>query len=257
MRISRSIEDQLKNASWIRRMFEEGARLKKERGAENVYDFTLGNPDVEPPAEVLDALRRVVSSARPGSHGYMPNPGYPHVRERIAELLRRETGVDFVADDVFMTVGSSGACNVILKSILDPGDEVIVLMPCFSEYPFYVTNHAGRMVTVETGADFLPDIDAIRAAITPRTRAIFLNTPNNPTGRVYPESTLRDLAAMLDTLESRRSSSATNPTSASSSTAARSPRSRRSSATAPCATLGRSRKASPASASVTSRSRHT
>ncbi|MFN7998249.1 MAG: pyridoxal phosphate-dependent aminotransferase [Bryobacteraceae bacterium] len=201
MDISRSIAGQLQNASWIRRMFEEGARMKRERGAENVYDFTLGNPDQEPPESVMRALRRVVDSGRPHMHGYMPNPGFPEVRAAIAAQLSRNTGLAFEAEDVFMTVGSSGACNVILKSILDPGDEVIVLMPAFSEYPFYVANHAGRMVPVETDARFLPDVARIRAAITPRTRALILNTPNNPTGRVYPGSLLRDLGAMLDSLD--------------------------------------------------------
>lgn len=178
-------------------MFEEGARLRRERGADAIFDFSIGNPDVEPPPAVLDALRRVVASNRPGSHGYMPNAGYPEIRETVATKLRRETGLNFTADDVFMTVGSAGACNVILKSILDPGDEVIVLVPCFSEYQFYIANHGGCMVPVETDATFLPDVERIAAAITPRTRAIILNTPNNPTGRVYPESVLRDLERLL------------------------------------------------------------
>jgi aspartate aminotransferase len=197
MPASKTITRQLENASWIRRMFEEGVRLKRERGADAVFDFSLGNPDVEPPPAVMDALRRVVSANRPGSHGYMPNPGYPQLREAVARKLQRETGLAFTAEDVFMTVGSAGACNVILKSILDPGDEVIVLMPCFAEYPFYIANHGGRMVPVETDASFLPDVERIAAAITPRTRALILNTPNNPTGRVYPESVLRDLQTML------------------------------------------------------------
>ena len=197
MPASKTITRQLENASWIRRMFEEGVRLKRERGADAVFDFSLGNPDVEPPPAVMDALRRVVAANRPGSHGYMPNPGYPQLREAVARKLQRETGLAFTAEDVFMTVGSAGACNVILKSILDPGDEVIVLMPCFSEYPFYIANHGGCMVPVETDASFLPDVERIRAAITPRTRALILNTPNNPTGRVYPESMLRDLQTML------------------------------------------------------------
>ena len=163
-------------------MFEEGVRLKRERGADKVFDFSLGNPDVEPPPAVLDALRRVVASNRPGSHGYMPNPGYPQVRETVARKLQRETGLAFTAEDVFMTVGAAGACNVILKSILDPGDEVIVLMPFFPEYQFYIANHAGRMVLVDTDDAFLPDVEKIAAAITPRTRAIILNSPNNPSG---------------------------------------------------------------------------
>jgi aspartate aminotransferase len=197
MPVSKTIAKQLESSSWIRRMFEEGVRLKRERGADAVFDFSLGNPDVEPPPAVLDALRRVAAGNRPGSHGYMPNPGYPQVREAVANKLSRETGQAFTAEDVFMTVGSAGACNVILKSILDPGDEVIVLVPYFAEYQFYIANHGGRMVPVETDASFLPDAERIAAAITPRTRAILLNTPNNPTGRVYPESVLRDLQAML------------------------------------------------------------
>lgn len=201
MPIAKTIAEQLEHSSWIRRMFEEGTRLKQERGAENVYDYTLGNPDVEPPARVLAALKRVVAADRPNLHGYMPNPGFPAVRAAVAAMLQRETGLDFVAQDIFMTVGSAGACNVILKSILDPGDEVIVLMPCFSEYAFYVSNHAGKLVQVETDDHFLPDVARIAAAITPRTRAIILNTPNNPTGRVYPERILLELNALLAGLD--------------------------------------------------------
>ena len=203
MPVSRALQQQLANASWIRRMFEEGVRLKRERGADKVFDFSLGNPDVEPPADVLDALRRVIAANRPGSHGYMPNSGYPEVRETIARKLQRETGLDFTAEDVFMTVGAAGACNVILKSILDPGDEVIVLAPFFPEYQFYIANHSGRMVLVDTDDAFLPDVEKIAAAIRPRTRALILNSPNNPTGRIYPESTLRELDQMLARAEAR------------------------------------------------------
>ena len=197
MPVANSIARQLENASWIRRMFEEGVRLKRERGTDAVFDFSLGNPDVEPPPAVLDALRRVVAGNRAGSHGYMPNPGFAEVREAVAGKLRHETGLDFTAEDVFMTVGAAGACNVILKSILDPSDEVLVLAPYFAEYQFYIANHGGRMVIVETDDSFLPDVDRIATAITPRTRALILNTRNNPTGRVYPESVLRDLDEML------------------------------------------------------------
>jgi len=197
MPVARCIADQLERASWIRRMFEEGARLKKERGAENIFDFTLGNPEVEPPELTLATLRKVVAGGIPGSHGYMPNPGFPQVRASIAERLRRDTGVEFQADNVCMTVGAAAACNVVLKAILDPGDEVILLAPFFAEYPFYVGNHGGRVIVVETDRDCLPDVGAIAAVITPRTRAILLNTPNNPSGRLYPTEVLRDLEAML------------------------------------------------------------
>jgi aspartate aminotransferase len=197
MPVAKTIARQLENASWIRRMFEEGIRLKSERGADAVFDYSLGNPDVEPPPAVMDALRRVVAGNRHGSHGYMPNPGYAEVREAVAGKLQRETGLDFTGEDVFMTVGSAGACNVMLKSVLDPGDEVIVLVPYFAEYQFYIANHGGRMVPVETDASFLPDAERIATAITPRTRALILNTPNNPTGRVYPEGVLQELQAVL------------------------------------------------------------
>ena len=119
----------------------------------------------------------------PQIHAYMPNAGFPQAREAVAAHLARKTGLPFTAEHILMTVGSAGACNVFLRSVLDPGDEVIVLMPCFSEYPFYIQNHAGRMVPVETDEDFLPDVERIAAAITPRTKAIILNSPNNPTGQ--------------------------------------------------------------------------
>ena len=200
MPVAKGIAQQLERASWIRRMFEEGARLKKERGADKVFDFTLGNPEVEPPALTLETLRKIVERGLPGSHGYMPNPGFPEVRAAIADRLRGDTGLPFTAEHVCMTVGAAAACNVILKSILDPGDEVILLAPFFAEYPFYVGNHGGRVIVVETDADCLPDVSTIAWAITNRTRAIILNTPNNPSGRVYPKALLGELDAMLSRL---------------------------------------------------------
>lgn len=203
MPVARQIAEQLERASWIRRMFEEGARLKAERGAENVFDFTLGNPEVEPPALTLTTLRRLAAQDSPGLHGYMPNPGFPQVRAVLADKLRRDTGIDFQAEHLCMTVGAAAACNVVLKAILDPGDEVILLAPFFAEYPFYVGNHGGRVVVVETDPSCLPDVGAISAAITSRTRAILLNTPNNPSGRVYPAALLGEMEAMLATLPNR------------------------------------------------------
>lgn len=197
--IAHTIKDQLERASWIRRMFEEGIRLKAERGPENVYDFTLGNPEVEPPPALLAALARVVAEGRP--HGYMPNAGFPPVRERLAGRLCQATGLPYTADHILMTVGSAGAINTFLKSILDPGDEVIVPLPCFSEYQFYITNHAGRMVGVETDTRFNLDVDRIAGAITPRTRAIILNSPHNPTGVIYPAETLARLNELIESLD--------------------------------------------------------
>ncbi|MGQ9634971.1 MAG: pyridoxal phosphate-dependent aminotransferase [Bryobacteraceae bacterium] len=201
MSIARSVAEQLERASWIRRMFEEGARLKAERGADKVFDFTLGNPDVDPPAEVLAVLARLAAEHPPHIHAYMPNPGFPAARLAVARHLTSKTGLPFTQDHILMTVGSAGACNTFLRSVLDPGDEVIVLAPWFSEYPFYIQNHSGRMVVVETDDQFLPDPARIAAAITPRTRAILLNTPNNPTGRVYPADLLREIDALLRNLD--------------------------------------------------------
>ena len=197
MIISRAIAAQIDNASWIRRMFEAGLQLRRDRGLENVFDFSIGNPDVEPPAAVLDALRRIVAENRPRTNGYMPNAGYPEVRTAIATRLAARTGLPFTGEDLVMTNGAAGAINTVLKSILDPGDEVIVLSPFFPEYQFYIENHAGRVVIVQTGADFQPDAERVAAALTPRTRALILNSPNNPTGVIYTEAALRAVAAVL------------------------------------------------------------
>ncbi len=197
MSISRAIAEQMERSSWIRRMFETGIQLRKERGVSNVFDFTLGNPDVEPPDCVIAALRRVVEANRPHSHGYMPNAGFPEVRAVIAERLARRTGLPFSLDDIIMTSGAAGAINTVLKAILDPGDEVIVLNPYFPEYRFYIENHGGRVVPVETGNNFQPDPGRIAASMTARTKAIIVNTPNNPTGAVYGEEVLRGINAIV------------------------------------------------------------
>jgi aspartate aminotransferase len=197
MTVSSVIQQQLENASWIRKMFEEGIRLKAERGAENIYDFTLGNPSEDPPKGVQATFQRLAQENRPGAHGYMPNAGFPVVREAIAQRLFRDTGVKFTRDSIIMTVGCAGAMNAVLKAILDPGNEVIVNMPFFPDYQFYISNHGGRMVPVETDAEFSLDVAAIESKITPQTRVIILNTPNNPTGVIYSESVLRDLEAVL------------------------------------------------------------
>jgi aspartate aminotransferase len=197
MTVAKVIQQQLERSSWIRRMFEEGIRLKAERGAENIFDFTLGNPSEDPPPGVIAAFRRLAEKNAPGSHGYMPNAGYPAAREAVANRLRQETGLAFTVNSVLMTVGCAGAMNAALKAILDPGDEVIVLMPFFPDYQFYIGNQGGRMIPVETKEDFSLDVAAIEAKITPKTRVIILNTPNNPTGVIYSEATLRELESVL------------------------------------------------------------
>jgi len=197
MALSRRVRESIENASWIRRMFEAGAALRAQHGPQSVCDFSLGNPDVEPPAEFQEALAQIVATPMVRKHGYMPNAGYPEVRACVAEQVSREQGVRLTGDSVVMSCGASGAMNSVLKTLLDPGDEVIVSLPCFMEYVSYVDNHGGKLITVPSRADFDLDVEAIAARLTPRTAAIIINSPNNPTGRIYPEETLRKLAATL------------------------------------------------------------
>lgn len=197
MTVSNGIQQQLERASFIRRMFEEGIRMKAERGAENVFDFSLGNPSENPPPGVLAAFQKIAARNAPGSHGYMPNAGFPEARQTVAGRLHQATGVEFTTNSILMTVGCAGAMNAVLKAILDPGNEVIVPVPFFPDYHFYITNYGGKMVPVETREDFSLDVSAIESKITSQTRAIILNSPNNPTGVIYSEAVLRDLESVL------------------------------------------------------------
>lgn len=198
MPASAKIAEFIKKSSWIRKMFEEGARLKKEHGADKVYDFSLGNPNIEPSKEVKEAIAVAAQDKTPGIHAYMPNAGLSSTRAAVAAKIREDEGVEISENHIVMTVGAGGALNVTLKAILDPGDEVIVLKPYFVEYGFYVDNHQGKTVLVPTKPDFSLDIDAISKAITPKTAIVLINTPNNPTGRVYPEADIKKLAELLD-----------------------------------------------------------
>ncbi len=197
--LARSVEGYLTRSSWIRRMFEAGMELKRRFGADNVQDFSLGNPDLPPPAAVAEALQALAETASaPFAFGYMANAGYPELREALAQQLTVEQGVDLEAKHVVVTCGAAGAINVVLRSILDPGDEVLVLAPYFVEYGFYAENHGGQLRVVPTRArDFALDVEAVEAAITPRTRCLILNSPNNPTGRVYSAREIADLGEVL------------------------------------------------------------
>lgn len=197
MSIAKHIEAVIAKSSWIRKMFEEGARLKAEHGAENVFDFSLGNPNLEPPEAFKKALRDIVNSPVEGMHGYMPNAGYPPVRAKVAEYLTEEQQVFITANEIVMTCGAAGALNAIFKAILDPGDEVIAPQPCFVEYGAYCANHGGVFNMVPTKPDFSLDLDAIGEAITSKTKAVLINFPNNPTGQVYTEADLKALGALL------------------------------------------------------------
>jgi aspartate aminotransferase len=197
MAISKKIESFMTQASFIRRMFEEGERMREEVGADRVFDFSLGNPILEPPETFLRVLRRTVENPPPGMHRYMANAGYLETRTRVAEYLSSDTGAAVEADDVVMTCGAGGALNVALKSLLDPGDEVVVVAPYFPEYRFYIDNHGGTPVVAESTEEFDLDLDDLARAIGPRTKAIILNSPNNPTGRMYPAEKLAELGQLL------------------------------------------------------------
>lgn len=198
MAVAKKIDRFMSQASWIRRMFEEGLVLKARVGADKVFDFGLGNPNLEPPAEVEETLRQIVGEARTGSHAYMSNAGYEETRNAVASFLGAKHGLAFRGNNVVMTCGAGGALNVALKALLDPGDEVVIPSPHFAEYAFYVDNHGGIPRFVPGNEDFSLDLPAIAEAVTEKTKAVLLNTPNNPTGVVYSEEALRGLAAVLE-----------------------------------------------------------
>ncbi len=184
-------------SSLIRQMFEKGARLKAEIGAENVFDFSLGNPNLPPPAQFLKALARITHDEAPGVHGYMPNAGYLSTRRAVAEFVARDQQVPLQADDIVMTCGAAGGLNIIFRSLLDPGDEVVVPLPYFMEYDFYAANAGGVLKKVPTRSDFSLSLNDIEQAIGPHTKIVLLNSPNNPTGRVYTAGELSELGELL------------------------------------------------------------
>lgn len=198
MTVARKINDIMAKSSWIRKMFEEGARLKAEYGAENVFDFSLGNPNLPPPEKFNEILRDMVDSCGLGDHCYMPQAGYPQVCVSIADYLTQEQGVDITCDEIIMTCGAAGALNVIFKALLDPGDEVLTPTPCFVEYRFYADNHGGILKMVGTRPDFSLDLEALGAAISDKTKVVLINSPNNPTGQIYSKSSLDALGKLLE-----------------------------------------------------------
>lgn len=198
--IADSMVSLVKNSSVIRAMFEEGNRLAKLYGAENVYDFSLGNPNVPAPAEVNEAVKDIVDNEESTFiHGYMSNAGYEDVRQTIAESLNRRFGTHFNHTNIVMTVGAAGGLNTIFKTLLNPGEEVMTFAPFFGEYRNYVSNFGGKLVVVSPNTvDFQPKLDEFEAKITPKTRAVIVNNPNNPTGVVYSEETIKKLAAIME-----------------------------------------------------------
>jgi len=197
MTIATKIKMQIEGSSWIRKMFEEGAVLRQQYGDDNVFDFTLGNPTTEPPPELHRELKRIAEAPIPGMHRYMNNAGYEETRTAVAEVIAENCSQPVSSNHVVMTCGAGAALNVVLKTLVNPGDEVIILNPYFVEYKFYIDNQGGVPVEVMTEDDFQPDLEAIADAINSRTRAIIINSPNNPTGVIYPQSTLNALGELL------------------------------------------------------------
>ena len=197
MTVSRKIQASIERSSWIRKMFEEGARRREKYGAENVFDFSLGNPNLEPPPRFKQVLVELINDPSPARHAYMPNAGFVETRKAVADYLNSFNRPNFTPQEVVMTVGAGGALNVVLKTILDPGEEVIIPKPYFVEYDNYLDNHQGAPRVVGTKSDFSLDFDAISEAISEKTKAFLIDSPNNPTGKVYREEELKELGDLL------------------------------------------------------------
>lgn len=197
MAVARKMLQYMESGSWIRKMFEEGARLKKIHGEENVFDFSLGNPNVPPPEIVEETLLKIVRQELPGKHGYMPNAGLLETRSAVSAYLSREHCISIAADNIVTTCGAAGALNIIFKSLFDPGDEVVTPTPYFVEYGFYADNHGGTIKTVPTRGDFSLDLDRMDNAIGPQTKIVLINSPNNPTGQIYHSDAIMELGTIL------------------------------------------------------------
>ena len=198
--LSDSVAGYLEHASWIRRMFEAGGQLKAKYGADKVYDFSLGNPDLPAPPAVEQGLRAFADHAsEPFAFGYMSNAGFPWARAQLAAYLSRDWGLPLHAGQVLLSCGAAGGLNAFLRAVLNPGEEVLTFAPYFVEYGFYVANHGGTLRTVMSKADtFAPDLEALEAAITPKTRVVLINSPHNPTGVIYSRDEIQALCDLLD-----------------------------------------------------------
>ncbi len=198
--LSQRVAGYTKNSSWIRRMFEAGAQLKQQFGSDNVYDFSLGNPDLAPPSAVAEGLHALADRVtEPFSFGYMPNGGYPWAKEKLAAHVSKEQGVGLGAEHVLLSCGAAGGLNAFFRAVLNAGEEVLGLAPYFVEYGFYAENHGASFKAVPTTPEtFRPDLAALEAAISEKTRVLITNSPNNPTGTVYTEKEMRGIVAVLE-----------------------------------------------------------
>jgi aspartate aminotransferase len=197
MLLSDNVNKRMHSGSFIRKMFEEGNALKKKYGDDKVFDFSIGNPIFEPPAEFHHKIRILLNEPQAGMHRYMENAGYAETRAAVAKQLTKETGIKFSENDIMMTCGSAGAINVVLKTLLNPSDEVILFAPFFSEFDNYIDNHGGKVVIVPTDENFLPRLDILESTINEKTKAILMNSPNNPTGVVYDHDFMVKIADVL------------------------------------------------------------
>ena len=197
--IAKKMEKLVKGSSTIRAMFEEGKVMAKKYGVENVYDFSLGNPSVLPPTQIKEAIEKLINEEDPNYvHGYMNNSGYEDVRKIVANNINKNQGTSFTEKNIIMTVGAAGGLNIILKTILNPNEEVIVFAPYFGEYANYVANYDGKLVVIAPNLDdFQPNLKELEETITPNTKAVIINTPNNPTGVIYSENTIVELSNIL------------------------------------------------------------
>ncbi|HJN59136.1 MAG TPA: pyridoxal phosphate-dependent aminotransferase [Dehalococcoidia bacterium] len=197
MSISENIKKQMKDSSWIRKMFEEGIMLRQKFGADNVFDLSLGNPNAEPPKKLNTVLKSIINNHEKGLHKYMPNAGFSDTRQSIANTLKHETDLSFSEEDIIMTCGAAGAINVFLRSILDEDDEVIIFSPYFAEYFFYIKNQNGVPIISKSNEDFTPNLEDLSKKITKKTKAIIINSPNNPSGVIYNTEMIEQLGAVL------------------------------------------------------------
>ncbi len=197
--IAEKMKELVANSSVIRKMFEEGKNLSEKYGAENVCDFSLGNPNLAAPDSIKNAIKSVIEEEDAVFvHGYMNNSGYEDVRKAVADSLNRRFGTEFGAENIVMTVGAAGGMNVAMKSLINPGDEIVAFAPFFGEYRCYASNVDAKLVVVPANEpSFLPDAEVFAKYITPKTKMVIINSPNNPTGVVYPESTIIALADVL------------------------------------------------------------
>lgn len=187
----------INQSSFIRQMFEEGRILKEKYGEENICDFTIGNPNIEPPKSFSKAIKKIINQKIPGKHGYMPNTGYEYVKEKVAKRVTREQEIHIPGENIVMTCGAGGGLNIILRTILNPGDNVITPIPYFVEYKNYVKNYGAEINLVDSKINFDLDLKTIEKAVNGRTAAVIINSPNNPSGFIYSEDRIRELGELL------------------------------------------------------------